>query len=91
LVAGGWRFGVSTIADAEIYHPSVLLASPVLLSAPGSSTAAILHAANQQVVSSSNPAVAGEALEIFGTGLVDGSVIPPQVTIGGRMAQLLYF
>ena len=91
LVAGGWRFGVGDIADAEIYHPSVLLPSPVLLTAPGSSTAAILHAANQQVVSSSNPAVAGEALEIFGTGLIDGSVIPPQVAIGGLMAEVLFF
>jgi hypothetical protein len=101
LIAGGIQaisplpsgVSVAPLSSAEIYHPPVLTPAPVLLSLSGDGRGqgAILHASTQQVVSTDNPAVAGEALEIFLTGLNDGSVIPPRVAIGGRMAEILFF
>jgi hypothetical protein len=84
---------VVALSSAEIYRPPVLTPAPVLLSLSGDGRGqgAILHASTQQLVSADNPAVAGEALEIYLTGLPDGSVIPPQVAIGGRMAEILFF
>ena len=89
LLAGGCCGLQADIA--EIYHPSVATPPPVLLSASADGQSAILHGSTHQVVSPGNPAVAGEALEIYLTGLTDGSVIPPQVAIGGRLAEILYF
>ena len=67
--------------------------APVLLLEPalGPGQEAILHAGTARVVTSSDPAVPGEVLEIYGTGLKDGSVIPPEIAIGGRLADTLYF
>ena len=88
LIAGG-----NGLASAELYKPAVSIPGPRLLSLSGDGTgqAAILHAGTSQVVSSDSPATAGELLEIYCTGLSDGSVVPPQVSIGGRMAKILFF
>jgi hypothetical protein len=93
LVAGGYRFWPVETASAEIYHPSVLIPAPILYSVSGDSQGqgAILHASSHQLASPDNPAVAGEALEIYLIGLADGSVIAPQVAIGGQMAEVLFF
>jgi hypothetical protein len=81
------------LPSAEIYRPPVLTPAPVLLSLSGDrqGQGAILHASTQQLVSTDNPALAGEALEIYLTGLADGGVIPPQIAIGGRTAEILFF
>ena len=80
----------SPLAAAELYTPTSAVPPPVLLSVSDAGQGAVLHAGTHQLVSPDNPAVAGEPLEIYLTGLTDGSVIPPQVAIGGRLVELLY-
>jgi hypothetical protein len=92
LIAGG-VVGIShllPIATAEVYTPSATRDAPAILST-GDGKAAILHASTQQPVSPENPAVTGEALELYATGLIEDGRIPPQVFIGGQMAEVLYF
>ena len=100
LVAGGLQlvrpfpsYVSGAFSSAEIYHPGVLVPAPVLLSLSGDGRGqgAIWHAATGLAASSSSPAVAGEVLATYTTGLVNGSVIPLQVAIGGRMAEVLFF
>jgi hypothetical protein len=90
-------------ASAELYTPPVLVPAPTLLSLSGDGRGpgAIIRAGTAlvssrtgalfgEVPSSSNPAAVGEALELYCTGLGDGSSrIPPAVTIGGRRADIL--
>jgi hypothetical protein len=93
LIAGG-NAGVNlSLSQAELYTPSVLVPAPVLLSLSGNAAGqgAILHAGTARIVNENDPAIAGEVLEIYGTGFSTGSVIPPQIAIGGQLAELLYF
>jgi len=73
--------------NAITFVPPALLS----LSGDGQGQGAILHSATQQVASASNPAIIGEALEIYCTGLIDGGVISPQIAIDGQMAEILFF
>jgi hypothetical protein len=96
LIAGGLGVTTSPCGNslpslAGVYTPNSVAPPPVLLSVSASGRGTILHASTQQLVSPDNPAVAGEALEIYATGVIDGAVIPPQVAIGGRMAEVLFF
>jgi hypothetical protein len=98
LIAGGYASGGINLffggqASAELYTPPSVAPAPVLFSVSedGNRQGAILHAGAGPLVAPGNPAVAGEALEIYLTGLAEGSVVPPQVSIGGRLAEILYF
>lgn len=89
LIAGG----VWGNSNAELYTPAAVIPAPLLLSLSGDGRGqgAIWHATTGQAASANNPAVAGEALSMYTTSLADGGVIPPQVSVGGRLAEVLYF
>jgi hypothetical protein len=91
LLAGGGVCCASSLSTAAIYHPAYPAPSPVLYSLPGGTQGAILHAGTHEVVSPADPAVTGEALEIYCVGLIDGGAIPPQASIGGRSADVLFY
>jgi hypothetical protein len=93
LIAGGFAPYSALTSNAEIYHPAGLLFSPQLLSISGDGRGqgAILHGNTAQLASSDKPAGVGEVLEIYLEGLAEGGTIPPQVSIGGRMAEVLWF
>jgi len=95
LMAGGypgWPSVVGT-SSAEIYTPPASKPAPVLLflSGDGKGQGAIQHANTVRIASATDPAVAGEYLSIYLTGLADGSVIPPRVAIGGHPAEITFF
>lgn len=81
------------LASAEIYTPAVLVQAPVLfsLSGDGGGQGAIWQVQTGQIASSQNPAVAGEILAMYTTSLFEGGAIAPQVAVGGRLAEILFF
>jgi hypothetical protein len=92
LIVGGADTAVHS-GTAELYNPGLLVSAPVLFSLAGSGPGqgAIWHAATGQIASANNPASAGEILSMYTTSLMEGGVIPPQVTIGAREATIAFF
>ena len=94
LITGGVS-GINTgpLASAEIYTPPRRIPAPALfsLSGDGQGQGAIWHASTGQVASADNPALVGDVLSLYTNRLAPGGAIPPQVSIGGRLAEILYF
>ena len=61
------------------------------VSGDGRGQGAIWRASTGEIATPGSPTVAGEILSMYTTSLVDGGLIPPQVSIGGRLAEILYF
>jgi Galactose oxidase, central domain len=81
----------SYLASAELYSPTVMIRAPMLfsLSSDGKGQGAIWDGITGKLASSSSPAIAGEILSMYTREL--GNVIPPQVAVGGRLAEIQYF
>ena len=93
LIAGGLPDSPATTATAELYTPPSLTPSPALFSLSGDDAGqgAIWHAATGKIASSSNPATAGDVLSMYATNLFEGGAIPPQIVVGGQVAEVLFF
>jgi hypothetical protein len=97
LITGGSTFGsvssISGISSAEIYTPLILTPAPVLfsLSGDGQGQGAVWNGVTGQIASPAHPATAGDVLSMYTSNLVEGGVIPPQVAIWSRLAEVLFF
>lgn len=98
LIAGGATYGGigifgGSLVSAELYTPDTLVRSPALMSASGTGTGqgAIFHAGTSHLAAPDDPASVGELVDLSCTGLDSGSAIPPQVSIGGRLAPIISF
>jgi hypothetical protein len=95
LIAGGagGEDPQAILSSAEIYTPSVLVPAPALfsISGDGRGQGAIWNGVTGLIVSPSNPASADDVLSMYTTSLFEGGVIPPQVAIGGQLAEILFF
>jgi hypothetical protein len=89
VVGGTWP----PLSSAELYTPASVIPAPVLfsLSGDGQGQGVIWHSKTGEIASAGSPAVTAEALSMYTNNLMDGAVIPPQVIVGGRLAEILYF
>jgi hypothetical protein len=98
LIAGGITISqsfpmlqLSYIASAELYNPTAMIPAPMLfsLSSDRKGQGLIWDSITGKLAFPSAPAVAGRILSMYTTDL--GNVIPPQVAVGGRLAEIQYF
>lgn len=89
---GGFDLDYGSLSSTELYHPALVSPPPALysMSGDGQGQGAIWHAVTGQVASTQTPAVANEILSMYVSGLAEGGAIPPQVAVGGRLAEILY-
>lgn len=92
MIAGGINDS-GNLSSTEIYTPAIVVPAPQLFALPGGgeNQGAIWHSATGIIASPDSPAVGGDILSMYTTNLSDGGAIPPQVSIGGRFADVLYF
>jgi hypothetical protein len=90
---GGFDLDYGSLASVELYHPALVSPPPALFSAAGGAPGqgAVWHATTGQLASSQTPAAAGEILSMYVSGLAEGGAIPPQVAVGGLLANVLWF
>jgi uncharacterized protein (TIGR03437 family) len=99
LIAGGITdayppgSGYIALSTTEIYAPRTVIPAPQLFSLPGQGggQGAIWRAATGQLISPQSPASAGDVSSICVSGLASGGLIPPQVSVGGLLANVLWF
>ncbi len=96
LIAGGEAWGgidlnYGSLAAVELYHPALASPPPALysMSGDGQGQGAIWHATTGLVASPQTPAVAGDILSMYTSSLAERGTIPPQVAVGGRLAETL--
>ncbi len=79
------------VTSAEIYHPASVVPPPALTALNSQGQGAIWNSATGQVASQSNPVTAGTLVSMYTTSLAKGGVVPPQVSVGGRLADVTFF
>jgi Galactose oxidase, central domain len=98
LIAGGLTdayppgSGYIALSSTEIYTPRAVIPAPRLFSLSGQGgQGAIWQGATGQLISPQSPASAGDVLSMYVNGLAPGGLIPPQVSVGGLLANVLWF
>jgi hypothetical protein len=83
--------GAVLLSSAELYTSAVLVPAPELFPISDDGQGAVWHGVTGELVASTNPATGGEVLSMYTTSLAVGGVTPPQVAVGGSLAEIWYF